>query len=85
MMKPRAKKCPKCGGGLKSQIITHTQPWGAKLYRFEHVPAFVCAQCGFIWLDATVSQLIDKIIQEHRRPAKYERVPAFSLETQTKS
>ena len=85
MMKQRPKKCPKCGGGLKSQIITHTQPWGAKLYRFEQVPAFVCAQCGFVWLDATVSQLIDKIIQEHGRPAKYERVPVFSLETQTKS
>ena len=34
----------------------------------------VCAQCGYVWLDAAVSQEIDKIIKEHRRPEKYERV-----------
>ena len=84
-MKRHPKKWPECGGGLKSQTITHTQPWGAKLYRFEQVPAAVCAQCGYVWLEASVSQLIDKIIQERRRPAKYERGPGFSLEMQTKS
>jgi len=79
-MKQHPEKCPECTGVLKSQTITHTQPWGTKLYRFEHVPALVCAQCGYIWLDAAISQQIDKIILGHRRPTKYERVPVFSLD-----
>lgn len=84
-MKQQPKKCPECGGGLKRQAITHTQPWGEKLYRFENVPAFLCTQCGHALLEAAVSRQIDKIIQEHRRPARYERVPVFSLEIPAKS
>lgn len=78
-MKRHPKKCAECGGGLKPQTITHPQPWGKKLYRFEHVPALVCTQCGHTWLDASVSLEIDTIIQAHRQPDKYEQVPVFSL------
>ena len=84
-VKQHPQKCPECGGSLKFQTITHTQPWGTKLCRFEQAPALVCTQCGYVWLEAAVSQLMDKIIWEHRRPAKYEKVPVFSLEMQPKS
>ena len=85
IMKQHQKQCPECGGGLNQQAITHTQPWGEKLYRFENVPAFVCTQCGHALFEAAVSQEMDNIIRGHRRPPKYEKVPVFSLEPQTKS
>src|ERR1017187_4840377 len=71
--------CAQCGGSLESQNITHRQQWGDELYEFENVPALVCAQCGEVWLEAEVGQLIDKIIQQHPQPKKYHQVPVFSL------
>ena len=84
-MKHHSKRCPECGGQLTAQAIVHTQPWGERLYRFEHVPALVCTQCGQALLEAAVSQEIEKIIHGHRRPTKYLRVPVFSLAPQPKS
>ena len=79
------RSCAECGGTLKKEIVTHTQPWGTQLYRFENVPALVCAQCGHVWLSADVSQRIDDIIQKRPKPKKYERVPVFSLPEPTKA
>jgi YgiT-type zinc finger domain-containing protein len=44
-----------------------------------HVPALVCLQCGEVWLEAEIGQLIDKVIQQHPQPKKYHQVPVFSL------
>ena len=76
---PRKGKCGECGGTLERKAITHIQPWGAELFRFEEVPASVCIQCGHVWLSAEISQLMDKIIQKHIKPKKYQKVPVFSL------
>jgi len=57
---------------------------GQELYRFEKVPALVCAQCGDVWLEAAVSQLIDDIIQKQPKPKKYQKVPIFSIAELTK-
>ena len=76
-MNPRL--CGECGGTLESKVITYTHQWGEEVYRFEDVPAFVCVQCGHIWLPAEVSQQIDEIVQAHSRPEKYEKLPVFSL------
>jgi HTH-type transcriptional regulator / antitoxin MqsA len=75
----RVNKCAECGGTLEKKTITHTQPWGQELYRFENVPALVCVQCGHVWLSAEVSQLIDETIQKQTKPKKYQKVPIFSL------
>jgi YgiT-type zinc finger domain-containing protein len=52
--------CSRCGGTLEHKIITHQQHWGDELYEFENVPALVCCQCGEVWLEAEVAQLILK-------------------------
>jgi YgiT-type zinc finger domain-containing protein len=52
---------------------------GGELYEFESVPALVCSQCGEVWLEAEVGQLIDKIIRQHPQPKRYHQVPVFSL------
>jgi YgiT-type zinc finger domain-containing protein len=71
--------CAQCGGTLEPQTITHQQPWGGELYEFENVPALVCRQCGQVWLEAGVGQLIEKVVQHHPAPKKYHHVPVFSL------
>ena len=71
--------CAHCRGSLERQTVTHQQPWGEELYEFENVPALVCRQCGEVWLEAEVGQLIDKIIQHHPQPKKYRQAPVFSL------
>ncbi len=71
--------CARCGGALERQTITHQQPWGDDLFEFENVPALVCRQCGEVWLEAEVGQLIEKIIQQHPQPKRYHQVPVFSL------
>ena len=76
---PKARKCGECGGTLVKKTVTHVQPWGEDLCRLEEVLASVCVQCGHIWLSAEISQLIDKIIQKHIKPKKYQKVPVFSL------
>ena len=71
--------CARCEGSLERRPITHQQPWGDELYEFENVPALICRQCGEVWFEAEVSQLMDKIIQQHPEPTKYHQVPVFSL------
>ena len=45
----------------------------------KHVPARVCQQCGEVWLEAEVGQLIERVIQQNPRPKRYHQVPVFSL------
>jgi YgiT-type zinc finger domain-containing protein len=78
-VQPRTK-CAECGGTLEQRVITHTQPWGPhKLYRFNRVPALVCAQCGQVWLSAPVSRLIDQVIRKPPKTKKFLKIPVFSL------
>ena len=67
-----ANICAECGGTLRAKTITHTQPWGEEIHRFEHVPAQVCEQCGQAWLSAQVSQQIDRLIKTGKPTGKVE-------------
>ena len=73
------KICGECGGSLEQKTITHFQPWGTELVRFDQVPAAVCLQCGHIWLSAEVSQAMDRTIQEHVKPKSFLQVPVYSF------
>ncbi len=75
----RHRKCAECGGTLEEKAISHTQPWGEQLYRFEDVPALVCVQCAEVWLSAEVSQAMDRIIRTEAPPTGYQKIPVFSL------
>jgi YgiT-type zinc finger domain-containing protein len=72
-------KCPECGGEFVRQKINYEQRWKERLYSFEDVPALVCSQCDNSYLEPKTATTIDKIILEHKKPAKYISVPTFSL------
>jgi len=72
------RQCAQCGGGLRPKSVAHTQTWGEGIYRVENVPAWVCAQCGEVWLSAEVSQTIDRLVAKPPRAKRYEKVPVYS-------
>ena len=72
-------RCAECAGEFERKLIIYHQLWGDELYRFENVLALVCSQCGAIYLEAKISQMIDEIIESKQKPERFERVPVFSL------
>jgi len=54
--------CALCGSTEQSTTITHHARRGGTIYVFENVPAYVCDQCGDIWIDGTVLHQIDELI-----------------------
>ena len=76
MIAPK-RQCAQCGGGLRPQTITHTQQWGEAICRLEKVPAWVCAQCGEVWLSAAVSQAIERLVEKPPRAKRWEKVPVY--------
>lgn len=72
--------CTECGGRFEKKLITHYQPWGDEIYRFENVPALVCVQCGTVFLEAAISQKIDTIISNKKTPNRIDKLPVFDLE-----
>jgi len=54
--------CAVCGGTQQPTTITHHARRGGTIYVFENVPAYVCDQCGEVWIDGSVLHRIDKLI-----------------------
>ncbi len=79
------EKCAECGGALEKKTIVHFQPWDQELYRFEGVPGLVCGRCGYVWLSARISQLMDRIIRKKVKPKRYQKVPVFSFAESAKA
>ena len=74
--------CDFCGGRLRAKTLLHLDyPWGDETYRFDNVPAYVCAQCGEIHFDAAVSQAMNKAVADNPQPKRFDRVPVLELPT----
>ena len=51
---------------------------GSQLYLFQNVPAQVCSVCGEIWIEETVLQEVDRLI-ESGEPVREIKTPVFDL------
>jgi len=73
-------QCSYCGGSLHPKILSYyDQIWGDETYRFENVPALVCAACGEIFFTAEVDQAMDRALQGHPEPKRFVQVPVVEL------
>jgi len=73
-------ECGFCGGSLRAKTLPHYDyNWGDKTYRFENVPALVCAVCGEVFFEAPVSQAMNKVVSGNPEPKRFERVPVVEL------
>lgn len=67
--------CQACGGLLSLEKVNLEDYQGGKLYLMENVPAYVCQECGEIWVPEPVMSEFEKMIAtaKHRKPLSGEK------------
>lgn len=69
--------CPLCGGDKTEGKTTITVDLGYGLVVIRDVPATVYALCGADWIDDTVAEKIERIVEEARN--KHSQMEVISL------
>ena len=73
-------ECTYCGGSLHPKRLSHyDQEWEGKTYRFENVPALVCAACGEVFFEAAVDKAMDDVLGSTPKPKRFAKVPILDL------
>lgn len=71
------EECEVCGGTLELEKVNLEDYQGGKLYMMENVLAYVCQECGEIWVPEPIMQEFEKMIEtaKHRtqKPHKERR------------
>lgn len=56
-------ECQHCNGPLVIEKVNLEDYQGGKLYMMESVPAFVCQECGEVWVPEPIMQEFEKMIK----------------------
>ena len=56
------ESCKSCGGELKPELINLEELWEGKLFLMERVPAFVCQECGEIWVPEEFTKEFESMV-----------------------
>ena len=70
--------CPECKGGMKKEHTSVTLFRNGTPVLFENVPAWVCAQCGEIWLSAKAARKLDERLASKLEPRRYISMPVIA-------
>lgn len=57
------EECEACGGSLTLEKVNLEDYQGGKLYMMESVPAYVCQECGELWVPEPIMKEFEKMIQ----------------------
>ncbi|PSR05316.1 MAG: YgiT-type zinc finger domain-containing protein [Bacteroidetes bacterium SW_11_45_7] len=60
-------KCPFCGGFIEKGHTTFTVDLQFGVVVVRDVPAFVCSQCGADWIDDSISDKLESIVDDARQ------------------
>ena len=55
-------ECQSCGGFLSLEKVNLEDYQGGKLYMMEAVPAYVCQECGEVWVPEPIMHEFEKMI-----------------------
>ena len=77
--KHKYSDCFYCGGTVDERLMPYELRWQGQLFIFENVPMGVCTQCGEKALKPHVAKSVDRIICQHKKPAKTIQVPVYSF------
>ena len=66
-MSTNLDRCPLCGGIKDAGSTTFTVDTGTGVVVIRDVPANVCSLCGEEWIDDTIAQLLETIVQDARQ------------------
>ena len=73
-------ECGYCGGSLHSKTLPYYDlVWEEETYRFENVPALVCAACDEVFFEASVDQAMDKALEHLDKPKRFAQIPILEL------
>ena len=56
-------ECQSCGGLLALEKVNLEDYRGGKLYMMENVPAYVCQECGELWVPEPITFEFEKMNQ----------------------
>jgi len=56
------ESCEACGGNLDLEKVNLEDYQEGKLYLMEGVPAYVCSECGEVWVPEPIMQEFEKMI-----------------------
>jgi YgiT-type zinc finger domain-containing protein len=62
--------CYYCKGTVLRKKIRHIHEWGDKLIIFKDVPADVCSQCGEVYFEPDVVEMMDDVTLGRREVEK---------------
>ena len=71
--------CSACGGKLSFDRVSLDHYEGEKLYIIEDVPAFVCQECGEVWIPKPVIEELEKMIAVYVEKELSEKTPEGKL------
>ena len=67
------EECEACGGPLDLEKVNLEDYQDSKLYMMEGVPAYVCQECGEVWVPEPIMAEFEKMIEtaksKHAVPA----------------
>jgi YgiT-type zinc finger domain-containing protein len=61
------KACQACGGNLQLEKVNLEDFQEGKLYIMEKVPAYVCEECGEVWVPEPIMKEFEKMIETARK------------------
>ena len=64
---PEEAKCESCGGELSPEKVNLEEFEGGKLYLMEKVPAFVCQECGEVWIPEPFIKEFEKMLETAKK------------------
>ncbi len=67
--------CNACGGKLYFDKVSLDHYEDGKLYVIEEVPAFICEECGEVWIPKPVIEELEKMIVTYVEKEKTGKFP----------
>ena len=68
-------ECEVCGGPLVLEKVNLEDYQGGKLYMMEGVPAYVCQECGEVWVPEPIMNEFEKMIETAKHHVKTHKKP----------
>ena len=65
-----SERCKSCGGELKAEVINLEELWEEKLFLMEKVPAFICQDCGEIWVPEQFTKEFESMVTVAKKQRK---------------
>jgi YgiT-type zinc finger domain-containing protein len=67
-----------CGGSKIEGTTTFFADLGSGVVVIRHVPALICDQCGADWIEDSIAETIEKIVEDVREKGSVIEMKEFS-------